>query len=155
MEPLVETRVLIRPLIHQRHQRYYGLRSIFHSVPTGNDPFPYDVTIDSVVVMPFSDLVASAEGWSRTPRPTSMNARADLKITDITTENIAEFSETCGICLDSVLLQAQVTTLPCHHWYHKQCIEKWLCLNETCPMCRASLDVGYLAEQEDFDRYDP
>ena len=42
----------------------------------------------------------------------------------------------CPICADSI--QGEVTNLPCGHWFHSACIEKWLSTQQaSCPFCRA------------------
>uniref|UniRef100_A0A6T8BWT1 RING-type domain-containing protein n=1 Tax=Prymnesium polylepis TaxID=72548 RepID=A0A6T8BWT1_9EUKA len=51
---------------------------------------------------------------------------------------------TCAICLENIRAQQNVTTLPCKHEYHRQCIAKWLKMAEaaSCPQCKApALDV--------------
>ena len=53
-------------------------------------------------------------------------------------ENIIEkidYNKNCSICMEdnSDLWKS----LPCNHWFHKLCINKWLKKNRTCPLCRA------------------
>jgi hypothetical protein len=33
-----------------------------------------------------------------------------------------------------------IVKTPCGHYYHKDCLEKWLKLAQTCPLCRLNLD---------------
>lgn len=40
----------------------------------------------------------------------------------------------CPICFDEILSDADITT--CKHWFHKQCLTKWLQKQHTCPCCR-------------------
>ena len=42
----------------------------------------------------------------------------------------------CSICMDSVDIGTEVTTLPCNHWFHFECIQSWLKEHDTCPHCR-------------------
>lgn len=43
----------------------------------------------------------------------------------------------CHICLDSFKKDDIKTTLQCKHFFHKECIYKWLCIEKTnCPICR-------------------
>lgn len=45
----------------------------------------------------------------------------------------------CSICMDSVELGDQVTSLPCTHWFHEACITAWLKEHDTCPHCRKGI----------------
>ena len=42
----------------------------------------------------------------------------------------------CSICMDDVVLDQQVTILPCKHWFHGDCVTAWLNEHDTCPHCR-------------------
>ena len=42
----------------------------------------------------------------------------------------------CSICMDELELGAEVAVLPCNHYFHHPCIESWLKLHDTCPVCR-------------------
>ena len=59
----------------------------------------------------------------------------------ITKETFDSFKEknhdsTCAICLETNN-EGTVTELPCKHYFHKECISKWLLHESTkCPMCK-------------------
>lgn len=42
----------------------------------------------------------------------------------------------CLICLDDYEDNNELTTLPCLHFFHKNCILKWLDSHVTCPICK-------------------
>ncbi|KAK3306611.1 uncharacterized protein B0T15DRAFT_147023 [Chaetomium strumarium] len=46
----------------------------------------------------------------------------------------------CTICMDEITKGAEVTVLPCKHWYHGECVVLWLREHNTCPVCRMSID---------------
>lgn len=46
----------------------------------------------------------------------------------------------CSICMDDVELGAEVTLLPCNHWFHHECIKHWLKEHDTCPHCRKPIE---------------
>eukprot|EP00177_Eucheuma_denticulatum_P007192 GFKZ01013085.1.p1 GENE.GFKZ01013085.1~~GFKZ01013085.1.p1 ORF type:complete len:259 (+),score=28.98 GFKZ01013085.1:474-1250(+) len=46
---------------------------------------------------------------------------------------------TCPICLDDILPQSKVRTLPCNHTFHAQCIEEWASKANRCPVCNTPI----------------
>lgn len=43
----------------------------------------------------------------------------------------------CAICLEDVCNETENTQLEvCKHIFHKKCVDEWLCMKNTCPMCR-------------------
>eukprot|EP00287_Rhodomonas_sp_CCMP768_P002726 CAMPEP_0196730128 /NCGR_PEP_ID=MMETSP1091-20130531/10263_1 /TAXON_ID=302021 /ORGANISM="Rhodomonas sp., Strain CCMP768" /LENGTH=312 /DNA_ID=CAMNT_0042073077 /DNA_START=306 /DNA_END=1240 /DNA_ORIENTATION=- len=48
----------------------------------------------------------------------------------------AEEEPSCEICQCGYEETDQVMVLPCHHFYHLDCITKWLGMKTTCPKCR-------------------
>ncbi|KAJ0510839.1 putative transcription factor C2H2 family [Helianthus annuus] len=42
----------------------------------------------------------------------------------------------CTVCLDKLSDGEKITRLPCHHYFHRECIKGWLSCNKTCPNCR-------------------
>ncbi|KAI3687443.1 hypothetical protein L1987_81139 [Smallanthus sonchifolius] len=46
---------------------------------------------------------------------------------------------TCAICLSEYKPKESLRTIPkCNHYFHAECIDEWLKLNATCPVCRNS-----------------
>ncbi|GAB4844436.1 hypothetical protein Ancab_037800 [Ancistrocladus abbreviatus] len=45
----------------------------------------------------------------------------------------------CCICLCPYDDGAELRELPCHHHFHCACIEKWLYINATCPLCKFNI----------------
>ena len=46
---------------------------------------------------------------------------------------------TCTICLDDFIAAERIILCPCGHCYHKKCIKSWLCVKNTCPLCKISI----------------
>ncbi|KAK8002242.1 ankyrin repeat-containing domain protein [Apiospora arundinis] len=53
-----------------------------------------------------------------------------------------EIKGKCTVCIDDVGLGDEVVVLPCKHWFHDGCVGLWLKEHNTCPICRASLDLS-------------
>ncbi|KAK7294988.1 hypothetical protein RJT34_17889 [Clitoria ternatea] len=45
----------------------------------------------------------------------------------------------CCICLSSYDDGAELRELPCNHHFHCTCIDKWLLINATCPLCKFNI----------------
>jgi len=46
----------------------------------------------------------------------------------------------CAVCLCEYEPEDLVRVLPCHHYFHRQCIEPWLERNKTCALCKHPID---------------
>jgi len=59
---------------------------------------------------------------------------------------IIEFKSTmknqtcCSICMVEFEVREKLRLLPCSHYYHKECIDKWLSENRTCPICKRTIN---------------
>nr|XP_039252948.1 RING finger protein 215-like [Styela clava] len=47
--------------------------------------------------------------------------------------------EQCVICLDMFFPLQRLRVLPCKHSFHMNCIDRWLLLRQTCPMCKYNI----------------
>lgn len=47
-----------------------------------------------------------------------------------------ELGNKCGICLDVFNKKSIVYDIPCKHYYHKTCLNKWIKSTKNCPSCR-------------------
>lgn len=45
----------------------------------------------------------------------------------------------CCICLSSYDDGVELRQLPCGHHFHCSCIDKWLFINATCPLCKYNI----------------
>jgi len=52
--------------------------------------------------------------------------------------------ERCSICLDDMVVGSKIRTLPCMHFFHKKCIDKWLKQGgpPKCPVDQTLLEAG-------------
>ncbi|CAA3001939.1 E3 ubiquitin- ligase At1g63170-like [Olea europaea subsp. europaea] len=70
--------------------------------------------------------------------------------TDSPTEHVLPLEDAeCCICLCAYDDGTELRELPCHHHFHCTCIDKWLCINATCPLCK--LDILKNSSQSDAE----
>ena len=87
--------------------------------------------IDRMTKNDKSDVVKKDDGM-----PAPINDNADD--TDDTDNIDSEFS--CTVCLGDFRVGDAVRTLPCLHFYHRDCIDPWLLEHGNCPICKIRLD---------------
>ncbi|KAM0941092.1 putative transcription factor C2H2 family [Dioscorea sansibarensis] len=63
-------------------------------------------------------------------RKEAMNALPTLKIQE---------STSCSICLEDFVVDTEVKEMPCKHFFHSECVLRWLELHSSCPVCRFEL----------------
>jgi len=47
---------------------------------------------------------------------------------------------TCAICMCEFEIDEKLRCLTCTHYYHKECIDKWLSVAPSCPMCKQEVN---------------
>ncbi|VDP52928.1 unnamed protein product, partial [Soboliphyme baturini] len=52
--------------------------------------------------------------------------------------------KSCCICLEEFVAGEEVRVLPCTHFFHTACIDRWLITNRKCPLCRRNIDNEHL-----------
>ena len=57
--------------------------------------------------------------------------------------NVFQTQESCMICLLNFDEDSLVTPLPCdiRHYFHTTCIEQWLAINASCPLCKSPVTI--------------
>lgn len=58
----------------------------------------------------------------------------------------------CAICLAEYEVNGEVKEMPCRHRFHSDCIEKWLGIHGSCPICRFSMPAEERKEMNDIER---
>ena len=68
------------------------------------------------------------------------NKKIYVKSIDTFTKPIEHFQGECSICLFEYDKNNKIVKLnKCNHIFHKDCINKWIGIKNTCPMCRIYL----------------
>ena len=47
----------------------------------------------------------------------------------------------CSICLEDFVVGDKIIYLPCFHYYHANCIEKWTQSSDKCPLCNIEIKI--------------
>ncbi|KAG5580135.1 hypothetical protein H5410_050762 [Solanum commersonii] len=55
----------------------------------------------------------------------------------------------CSICLSDFEIGKEGKEMPCKHHFHSICIDKWLGINGSCPICRYKMPVDEQCEKKD------
>ncbi|XP_041643229.1 RING finger protein 215 [Cheilinus undulatus] len=48
-------------------------------------------------------------------------------------------TDNCAVCLEPFNNNQCLRVLPCLHEYHRECVDPWLLLQHTCPLCKRSI----------------
>ncbi|KAK6139331.1 hypothetical protein DH2020_026923 [Rehmannia glutinosa] len=54
----------------------------------------------------------------------------------------------CVICLEEWVSGEKAREMPCKHRFHGECIEKWLKIHGSCPVCRYEMPVDEIDDDE-------
>ncbi|KAL2548126.1 uncharacterized protein Fot_09656 [Forsythia ovata] len=74
------------------------------------------------------------------PAPIEVVESLPLKLFSKLKKHLSEEAAQCYICLVEYEEGDTVRTLPCHHEFHKTCIDKWLKeIHRVCPLCRRDI----------------
>jgi hypothetical protein len=87
------------------------------------------------------DVEALLGVWSETrgPLPASRVSIEAMPRVAVTKEEVVE--KDCAICLDGYDVGGEAREMPCKHRFHSGCIERWLRLHGSCPVCRFAMPV--------------
>ncbi|XP_036382996.1 RING finger protein 215 [Megalops cyprinoides] len=52
---------------------------------------------------------------------------------------LAGEADNCAVCLEQFYNNQCLRVLPCLHEFHRDCVDPWLLLQQTCPLCKRSI----------------
>ena len=104
-----------------------------------------------------SDMTGFEDGFSSMYKATPKAIVESLPVRQITAEQIADNSRKskeeattkCMVCLVEYEAGEELRTLPCMHFFHRECIDKWLLeRGSTCPICKFNVKKDYNVTSE-------
>ncbi|KAF7274025.1 hypothetical protein GWI33_013289 [Rhynchophorus ferrugineus] len=63
-------------------------------------------------------------------------------------KNSSDGQMSCVICLEDFREHETIKKLPCNHTFHINCIDHWLKINGTCPLCRSDINLWLMGRQQ-------
>jgi len=73
------------------------------------------------------------------PQPTVPRPRKNLPRIQCSPERCSNVTGAgCAICLSKMWTGQGIRVLPCGHYYHAGCIDKWFGVRSDCPLCRST-----------------
>ena len=122
------------PIMHalgmMSHRQSSAMRFILDSMDLGSVFFQPELSLEGF----FSQLQAQHPDRIR-PASSSAIRRIRTKPVD---RAMAE--EVCAVCQDRFERGQQASVLRCEHSFHPDCLDPWLRTNDTCPVCRQTVD---------------
>ncbi|KAF9121988.1 hypothetical protein BGW39_010123 [Mortierella sp. 14UC] len=82
-------------------------------------------------IAPLSLITSFAEGENKRTRDT-------VELEQLSPQDVEEkdrISTSCSICLCEYEDLDELRHLPCNHYFHQECVDEWLKLKRTCPLC--------------------
>uniref|UniRef100_A0A1I7ZRZ2 RING-type domain-containing protein n=1 Tax=Steinernema glaseri TaxID=37863 RepID=A0A1I7ZRZ2_9BILA len=80
-----------------------------------------------------------SENGTNSVRPLASDEIKKIKTTKITAEQVAQRKE-CYTCMEEFKQDERALRIGCPHLFHRKCLEPWLKRQNTCPVCRASVN---------------
>jgi hypothetical protein len=88
----------------------------------------------------YEDLLWLSNLIGNVRQSTTTQAAVDesIPVIDWSDDTKRQFKDdSCLVCLDEFTLKQPVRILKCHHIFHRECVDRWLCeAHNSCPVCR-------------------
>ncbi|XP_054167250.1 RING finger protein 145-like [Oppia nitens] len=65
-----------------------------------------------------------------------------------TTNQLKQHNDVCAICFTDMTVPNSSIITNCNHYFHRICLRKWLCFQDTCPLCTVSITRSQSTQQQ-------
>lgn len=107
-----------------------------------------DRVLNKLAVLLGAEPQPALESQYHPRKPLSKTVRNQLQVSHYKPRVVdcehadADAADCCPICFCDYSEGQAIVTLVCKHYFHKECIWKWLKRDATCPMCKADLQLS-------------
>jgi len=71
--------------------------------------------------------------------PRGVKSIDKLPVVAYTGQDLPSDQTSCAICMADFETEEELKWLQCSHYFHKECIDKWLSVGTTCPVCKGEV----------------
>lgn len=127
-------------LVFYLHKKFYNINNIHQHHP--NQEISFQVALRQLragqgISIPVNPLRSPTSCSSGLDGPTIQSYPITLVGESRRLPRLHNDNNTCPICLCEYQAKETLRTIPdCNHYFHASCIDQWLKLNATCPLCR-------------------
>ncbi|CAA0822315.1 RING/U-box superfamily protein [Striga hermonthica] len=118
-----------------------GLTSTSPPHETQDQAGPFEPRGRFILVSPFATEINGGQNGRPPASKASIEALESVEI-----END---DDQCVVCLEDWEIGEKARKMPCGHRFHGECVERWLRIHGSCPVCRYEMPVE---EDEDGDK---
>lgn len=99
-----------------------------------------------VLVEHARSLLSPAQRYPRRPNAVGTPPASERAISSLEVVRISEITRqgeelpVCAVCTDSYERTGTAKKLPCNHFYHSECLLRWLRSHASCPTCRFEIE---------------
>ena len=134
---LTELNNINKRLIGIQIQNNLDSNRILNNNDNENSSRLFDFSEDSHLIPFFTRRNYNRDRNHRDNRGSDLLSFPEIVIEDI--NKLEEANKSCMICLEEFKSKEKVTALPCLHYFHTNCIKKWMKRKNECPICKFKL----------------
>jgi len=72
--------------------------------------------------------------------PRGVKCLDNLPISKYEGQELPSSQTTCAVCMQDFEQDEELRSLHCSHYFHKECIDKWLAVGTNCPVCKGEVE---------------